>query len=156
MDIFSLRRAKEGDSRFVWNLVNDPVVRSVSFSTAFIPWDEHQKWFISKLADSRILFFIVEGAASEKIGQIRFELKDEGWVISISLVDKIRGKGFGLPILRKSLESLSEIHPNSTANAYIKTSNAASIHLFEKAGFIRVGMATIKERDDAAHLLYQN
>jgi hypothetical protein len=47
------RRAKKEDCELIYKWANDPEVRKNSFSGAAITVENHQKWFESKLADSK-------------------------------------------------------------------------------------------------------
>lgn len=141
---FYLRKAEEGDSRFVWELANEPKIREVSFCSSEILWEDHQIWFSAKISDENCLFFIVVDDAGEKIGQIRFELKNEEWVISLSIVNAFRGKGLGTKIINsgstwifQTISTVEKIH------AYIKHGNVASVRVFEKAGYRKVSNASI-------------
>ncbi len=44
-----LRKVKYEDIDFVFNIVNDPLVRKMSISTKTISKQEHKNWFIQKL-----------------------------------------------------------------------------------------------------------
>ncbi|NOY76037.1 MAG: GNAT family N-acetyltransferase [Kiritimatiellaeota bacterium] len=151
-----LREAEPKDCRFIWELANDPVVRSVSFSSDEIPWDEHFAWFQSILSSSNSLIYIVERPDGDKIGQIRFELKSGGCVVSISILAAKRGRGFGLIVLEKGLDAFFASHADvSAVHAYIKPDNIASLNLFERTGFMKTGTASIKTANDALHLLLE-
>lgn len=144
------RSAEDSDSKFVWELANDPLVRGVSFSSDLIPWEDHQVWFSGRLADENCLFYIVENDKGEKVGQIRFELKDEGWVISLSIVKEFRGHGLGSEIIRSGSHLLFDTKPETDKIfAYIKNDNIASVRVFEKAGYKHQGPASINCKGDA-------
>ena len=145
-----LRKASEEDCRFIWELANEPVVRAVSFSSDEIPWEVHKKWFFPRLQNPKCLLYVVENSAHEKVGQLRFELKDEGWVISISIVEEFRGRSLGADIIKIGSQMLSDSDPEiDRIHAYIKQENSASIHVFKKAGYEHAGFATVKEENDA-------
>jgi len=145
-----LRKASEEDCRFIWELANDPVVRAVSFSSEEIPWEVHKKWFNARSQDPECLLYVAENSLNEKVGQIRFELKDEGWVISISIVKAFRGKSLGGDIIKAGSQMLFDSDPEiDKIYAYIKQENSASIHVFKKAGYEHAGFATVKEENDA-------
>jgi len=48
-----LRRVEEADCSLLWEWANEPEVRSASFSSTPIAWDEHREWFTKKLGDER-------------------------------------------------------------------------------------------------------
>jgi RimJ/RimL family protein N-acetyltransferase len=145
-----LRTATENDARFFWELVNDPLVREVSFDSDIIPWDVHKNWFIKRLSEKSTRLFVVETQSGNKVGQLRFEKKSEGYVISVSLVREFRGKGLGSEIIKLGSEQLFKEFPDvEKINAYIKHDNKASVHAFSKAGYVNSGYGTINEEDDA-------
>lgn len=152
-DIY-LRDAKKDDCRFIWEIANDSVVREVSFSSDKIPWEEHQKWFNNKLQSSNCIFFIIESSSGASLGQIRFELTNEDWVISLSIAKSFRGQGLGSKIIRMGsrlfFKHKSQI---DTINAYIKNDNGASIRVFEKSGYRDIGSASINSENDAIHMI---
>lgn len=56
----SLRPAVADDSRRLFDWANDPVVRSVSFRSEPIAWEDHSRWFAGKLTDPQAALFIAE------------------------------------------------------------------------------------------------
>ncbi len=152
-----LRNATEDDCRFIWESANDPVVRSVSFSSDEIPWEVHKAWFEKKLTEPLTLLLIAEDEQKEKIGQLRFEKKPEGYVISVSLVEQFRGKGLGSSLIQLGSEKLFQTFPEvDKINAYIKPKNQSSVHSFEKAGYNDAGFATLNEKNDAVLMVKRN
>lgn len=152
----NLRKAGSKDCRFIWELANDPVVRSVSFSTDEIPWEKHQQWFIAKIQDPKCRFYVAENAFGEKLGQIRFELKAEGWVISLSIISKFRGKGLGSDLIKAGSQTMFDTdHKIKKIHAYIKNENISSIRVFEKSGYIKVGSASINHDNDAVLMVLE-
>lgn len=152
-----LRKATLEDSRFVWKLANDSKVRDVSFSLEPIPWESHKNWFLTKLEDANCQFLIAENQAGTKIGQVRFDLKEEGdWVISLSIVEEFRGQGFGRQVIDLGSELLLKKHLDvNKIYAYIKNDNLASIRVFEKANYKTVGQATVNSKHDAVLMVLE-
>ena len=147
---FDYKKATNADSHFFWELANDPMVRVVSFSSEPIPWEVHNKWFEKKILEPETLLLTVRNSKDENIGQLRFEKKKEGYVISVSVVKEYRGKGIGSEIIIAGSKRLFQTFPEADKiNAYIKHKNRASIRSFEKAGYATAGFATINEKDDA-------
>jgi RimJ/RimL family protein N-acetyltransferase len=149
-DKIFLRDAVKDDCRFIWESANDPAVRAVSFSSDEIPWEVHKVWFEKKLTEPSTILLLAENEQKEKIGQLRFEKKPEGYVISVSLVEEFRGKGLGSSLIQLGSEQLFQIFSDADQiNAYIKPENRSSIRSFEKAGYKNAGFATINEENDA-------
>lgn len=131
----TLRAAEEKDIGSTFSLATQKHIREVSFSNDIITPESHWEWFLQRLSDSNCLFLIAE-AEGTFIGQVRFDIKGSGSVISISLVRHYRGVGAGRRILYEALKLLTSLRPDvRSVNAYIKNSNRISISFFSKLGF---------------------
>ncbi len=131
---FYIRKAKKQDMKKIFDISNDEEVRRNSFNSEKIVFDDHQKWFLSKLKDRNSLFLVAQ-KGDEVFAQVRFEKENIGYIISISLSSKVRGCGLGVKILQKSLEYFKEKIGDEVIYAYIKKENSPSIKIFEKIGF---------------------
>lgn len=129
--IFSIRLAEPRDIKNVFDLSNDDTVRAMSIHPEKIEWESHVKWFDSALKNPDLKFYVAESADGDFIGQIRFARNNAEWIVSISLVEKYRGKGMAKNILRQSIE-LANLN---NVTAYIYNTNRASLKVFEKSGF---------------------
>jgi len=49
--MLKLREVSDKDCMLIWEWSNNPDVRAVSFSQEPIPYEDHVKWFKSKLND---------------------------------------------------------------------------------------------------------
>jgi spore coat polysaccharide biosynthesis predicted glycosyltransferase SpsG/RimJ/RimL family protein N-acetyltransferase len=133
---FYLRKAVESDSNIVLELSNDPTVRSQSINTNRIKIEVHQEWFAKKIIDPGYLYLLAFTNKDEFIGQVRFEIENNEAIVSISISQKFRGKGFSKKILKRACSKVfSEMKVDSII-AYIKPENAASIKGFLSAGFV--------------------
>ena len=137
------RPAIEADSRQLWEWANDPDVRSVSFNATPIPWKNHQVWLQGKLADSSCLLLIAFDSEEVAIGQVRFDMNEDGATISISIAQSSRGKGLGPAMLRQACQLFWMQHPSLSIQAYIMPGNTASLKAFVKAGFLENGQVLI-------------
>ena len=133
----SLRKLEQQDRRLLWEWANDPAVRSVSFSTDPIPWEQHVKWFDSKLADSSNRHYVVQNGEEVPVGQVRCQLDGVRAVMSINLAPGLRGRGFGSAALELATDQLFRDTPVKAIDAYVKPENEASVRLFTNAGFVR-------------------
>jgi RimJ/RimL family protein N-acetyltransferase len=134
-----LRPACAEDSRQLWAWANDPLVRCMAFSTAPIPWDEHERWFATRLASSTDRNFLLTDADGTAAGQIRFEEMDERpgvYQIDISIAPLRRGHGLGRVILRLGEDAMQRAHRGVVMRALVKRENAASLALFRSAGYV--------------------
>lgn len=133
---FYLRRATLYDSKIVFDLSNDPIVRSQSINKNQIPWDEHLKWFENKINDKNYFFLLSFDKSDNFIGQIRFQIEDNSATVSISITEKFRGKGLSKKIIIEGCEKVfNEFNNIKKIFAYILPENTASINGFKSAGF---------------------
>lgn len=136
MGALTLRDAAPGDVRLLFDWANDPVARAQSFTQATIAWQDHEHWFARKLADARCLLLIAENAQSQPVGQVRFDLSDDGSaIISVSMAPEQRGKGYGAAAIARACDELRARHGARTVLAYIRADNLASQRAFARAGF---------------------
>jgi UDP-2,4-diacetamido-2,4,6-trideoxy-beta-L-altropyranose hydrolase len=130
----TVRAATPDDCAFVWETNNEEHVRSLSLSTTFIPWEDHQRWYAASLdSETRQLFIVMEHA--ERVGVMRLdELDDTHTVISIALIPGARGRGLGRDVLARAVERAHQSHAHVVA--YILPENVRSIKAFKAAGFV--------------------
>jgi UDP-2,4-diacetamido-2,4,6-trideoxy-beta-L-altropyranose hydrolase len=134
-----LRRATESDCEQLFSWANDPVVRSASFHSEPVVWENHRRWFSQKLHDSQSLIFLGETHAGEPLGQVRFHINAERATLSIVVAPKFRGAGWGKELIALSVRMLMRTRLIRYVDAFVKLQNQSSIHLFEAAGFRRAG-----------------
>lgn len=147
-----LRKATEKDCKLIWKWANDPQVRVVSFSSDFIPYEKHAKWFTSKLKDSNCRFFIAENDNREPIGQVRFDFEGNEATISISLDRNFRYKDYGSKLIELASKKIFEVSCVDKIHAYIKKQNTVSVKVFIKGGF-KVFENTAIGEHQATHLI---
>jgi len=133
----TFRKACLRDARGMFDISNDPLVRKVSFNSDRISWPRHMRWLKERLADDQCVFYVC--ATPEKIyAQVRFDVdsREHRAVISVSLHEDIRGLGLSSWILTQCVQAfLTEQRGVHRIQAFIKTSNRASIRAFQKAQF---------------------
>ncbi|MDB9312966.1 GNAT family N-acetyltransferase [Spirulina sp. CS-785/01] len=134
-----LRPANCNDCQLLWEWVNDSKVRSASFSSNIISWENHKKWFHEKLQSSNSHIFIAFDSDDQPIGQVRFEIQNQAHAeISISIVNSQRGLGYGCLIVNQGLQEVVNQTSVKVVTAWIKVENLASQKLFEKANFKKI------------------
>ena len=71
-----LRKATVNDSTLLLSWRNDEATRANSLESAFITYDQHEKWFLASLQNRnrQIFIAIFDG---QPIGMIRFDFHDE-------------------------------------------------------------------------------
>lgn len=130
-----LRAARPSDVDLLFRWANDPLARRMSFSSAPIPWDDHQRWFAAKLADPTCLLFLAEDGSDTPVALVRFDIRDERAVVSVSVAPEARGRGIGAHAIRLGAEEAKASARIGEVLAYIKPENTASIRAFRAAGF---------------------
>jgi len=131
----TLRPAMYRDVRNIFELSNDNDVRENSFNHSKIRFEDHEKWFKSKIEDENNIFLVVN-IQDNFAGQVRFELEGDSATVSISIKEEFRELGLGKNFLKKAIDYLKVNSPQiSMVNAYIKDNNPSSLKLFEKMDF---------------------
>lgn len=132
--MIKIRNANIEDIDTYFNWANEDAVRKLSFNSEIILYSEHEIWFNNCLKDKNCfmyLFFI-----TTEIGQVRIQkIEADQSIISISIDENFRGRGYGVQMLNMSIESFRKYFPKSVISAYIKIENVASKNIFEKSGF---------------------
>ncbi len=130
------RLANLSDETLLLRWANDPLVRKNSFNSLAIDSDTHKRWFYRRLRDpGHTSIYIVLTADGLPIGQVRFEVREDGWEIDYSLDRMARGRGLGIKLLEIAMSEFQMRHPGSDIFAKVKADNLASISLLEKLGF---------------------
>jgi UDP-2,4-diacetamido-2,4,6-trideoxy-beta-L-altropyranose hydrolase len=135
----AIRPADRNDSRLIWEWANEPAVRAVSFSSASIPWEDHQRWIARKLDDPCCRLYIGMNSDGEPVGQVRFDIEDALATLSVSLDARFRGRGYGAVLIREASRELFLTTDVEAIEAFVKPSNDSSLKVFPKAGFSAVG-----------------
>jgi len=131
-----IRNATMKDVELVYKLSNDPKVRRASINKEFIKFEDHKKWFERKIADKNSKFYLIL-KKNEFVGQVRFDITGDRALISISVTQDFRGKGYSGKVLKLSCNKLFfDSNSVNYIEAFIIPSNISSIKIFEKSGFI--------------------
>lgn len=130
-----LKRAEEKDVDVLFEWINDEEVRAQSLSSKKILYGEHVNWFSKKLSDPNCYLYIAY-TNDVPSGMIRFDIDGTTATISYLVDSSHRGKGIGSAIVTEGLKKfLSEASFQGTVYAVVKTSNFASIKIFERLAF---------------------
>jgi len=142
------RKATEEDVELYYNWANDPIVRSNSYSSEAIPYENHVNWFKSKLKDENCYMFLFQSHDNQHIGQVRIQKTDAtSAIIGISTDENHRGKGYAAKMIATASEVFLAKNPEICISAYIKLDNPASAKAFEKAGFSMLEMLKYENVD---------
>jgi RimJ/RimL family protein N-acetyltransferase len=132
------RRAAEEDFLTYFGWVNDPIVRSQSLTSSRVELSDHERWFSERLKDPAYRLFVYEVNALP-IAQVRFEQIGENWEISYSLDELVRGRGWGVPVIKMAVQSLLVEVNAPLVIAKVKESNTASKKALLNSGFTDTG-----------------
>lgn len=130
-----LRKASKDDVDLLYQWVNDEIVRVNSFSTGWISYEEHKKWYQELLADcNRQQYIYVYD--EEEIGQVRLTMDGEKAEIGYSIQKEKRCMGHGKILLRLLIEEVKKKYPQiKKLVARVKPENIASQKVFLDLGF---------------------
>lgn len=131
------RKAVREDVDLYYLWANDKKVRSQSFVSDQITYQDHVSWFERKLLDQNSVLLVFENEEGIPVGQIRFQNDENGeYIIGISVAAENRGKGYAIPMLKMSAGYFFEKQVGEKIIALIKEENIKSKSSFEKAGYV--------------------
>jgi UDP-2,4-diacetamido-2,4,6-trideoxy-beta-L-altropyranose hydrolase len=133
---YTLRKAEQSDSKLLFDWANDPDVRINAINTNKIEWASHHKWF-KKRTDSKVTKIFILEENQIPVGQVRFDSEDGEWMIDYSISRENRGRGLGPIIL---VEGMKKFPASAKFVAFVKPSNSASVHVFERLAFKNNGI----------------
>lgn len=127
----TLKQASTYDCELLFNWANDDEVRKNSFNSDKILYEDHVKWFNSKLNSNECFIFILK-QKDISIGQVRINIESKVAIISYSIDKKYRGKGLAVVILKLLEEKIKNkcIDINKLVG-FVKFDNIASQKAFE-------------------------
>ena len=131
--LMKIKVASENDAKLIFNWSNDPLVRTQSFYTNTIEFENHKNWFKEKLQNDNSLL-LINTWEGNNIGLVRFEVENNKCTIGILMDEGYRGKGFSSLMLINSCTYYFKRF-SLPIYAFIKKTNIASIRSFEKVGF---------------------
>lgn len=136
-NFLNLRRVNKNDIEITYKWTSDKEIRKYSFQQHKICIEEHSQWFNEKIANPLCYYYIAEFNA-ERIGSIRFDIKEEEAIISFLIDSHYHGHGFGSIILKKGIEKLLQENYSSTIRTIVgevMAENIPSVKAFERLGF---------------------
>jgi len=151
----SVWKATKKDCNLIWKWANDPIVRSSAFCPDYIPLEEHEKWFDTKLQNPGCFLFIGYDIMNKPIGQIRFDMIRDGvFEVDVSIDKDYRGKGYGLQLIKKGIDELIKLSNVIAIESFVKSDNHASKSVFKQAGFFFNGIKVVKG-DEVSHFMWK-
>jgi spore coat polysaccharide biosynthesis predicted glycosyltransferase SpsG/RimJ/RimL family protein N-acetyltransferase len=127
---FIIRPFDPEDSPFLFGLVNQGSIRQSSFDSEEISPSDHLEWIAKGGDRRRIWIFEVDGIP---VGQCRLDSSQQGEILSYSIDEAFRGKGYGNEMLSLVVRSTSS--HQSRLIAFVKPENEPSIKALKSAGF---------------------
>jgi UDP-2,4-diacetamido-2,4,6-trideoxy-beta-L-altropyranose hydrolase len=139
-DTIRLRLVEPRDCKLLWKWRNDPITRKYSFSTKYIPYENHREWFKASLKNkNRCILIALQN--NIEIGEVRFDINpvNRNAEINICIDTKYRCKGLGKRTLKEACKyAFKNLKINSIISK-IKKENKSSIKIFTHAGFVLCG-----------------
>lgn len=140
LPVIRVRPAGSDDADRLLAWANDPLTRAAGFHLRPIGVAEHRAWLAGRLASASTRLFV--GLVDEEpVGQVRLERDEAGVVeVSISVAPEARGQGVGRRLLDAGLEA-GRTDPSFAAGTFVarvRSDNAGSLRLFDRAGFREV------------------
>jgi RimJ/RimL family protein N-acetyltransferase len=134
--MLTFRKATLADVKLYFDWANDTIVREQSYNSSTIDFENHKKWFETKLEDDSCMLLLFQNEEKSNIGQIRIQKENvKEALIGISIAAEHRGKGLAKEMLLLASDYFLENNKGYLINAYIKKQNISSKQVFEKAGF---------------------
>jgi RimJ/RimL family protein N-acetyltransferase len=137
--IISLRKIEQEDSHFLFSWANEEAVIKGSFLRSTpVTFEQHDRWFRSKICDPTCFLFIIEDRDRNRVGQIRFDLVDgnasEAYV-AIGIAPEFRKLGYATEAIRIGSELMFSTAGIELIHACIKPFNKGSERAFHSAGY---------------------
>jgi RimJ/RimL family protein N-acetyltransferase len=135
-----VRPAQPADAYALWLWANDDASRVASFDRPLISWDSHVTWLREQLASSTSMVLIADGPNAQPVGSVRYDTED-GWRtarLSYVVAPESRGQGLSVGLVQEGTRFLLGIHRRTAIIATVRTSNEASMRLFQKLGWEEV------------------
>lgn len=130
-----IRTADLSDLRDIFEWRNDFFSRSMFLNSEVVSLNDHIDWYHRYLKNPHKIIYI--GSINKlKVGMVRFDFDEDTMQseVSINLNPSLRGKGFGLKLLSKSI-SIYKQSKDTPLIATVKKGNDSSLRTFTKFGF---------------------
>jgi RimJ/RimL family protein N-acetyltransferase len=131
----TIREATESDAERLLEWRNDPETLTWSRGHQPVAEPAHRAWLSRTLTDPERLLLIVE--SDHPVGTVRFDRHgaEPRWEVSITVAPRDRGRGLAARILTVGEGALRARHGAATIVANVHRDNAASLALFQHAGY---------------------
>jgi RimJ/RimL family protein N-acetyltransferase len=133
--MLTFRYALSGDSDLYFKWANDELVRKNSLNTDDIKFEDHKKWFLSKIDNLDVFMYVFLDIEKEPVGQVNIELKNDWVILGQSVAKKHRGKKYSSELLTKSTNDYLKQFPDRTIVSVVKSTNIPSLKMSVNSGF---------------------
>jgi len=125
------------DCRLYFDWANDADVRANSYTPGKIEWENHEKWFMNKIASDEAYMFVFYSGA-EPVGQLRLDrISDTDLLVDLSVDRAWRARKIGKKMMATGREILHKFFPSMRIKGEPHRNNIASIKMLEAAGFVK-------------------
>ena len=139
------RPAKEDDLMLIFNWINDPLTRMMSFNQDPILLETYKEGFSKMLSQQNTRLLIVEQYEESgkwtPIAQVQINKDGE---MTMSLASEFRGKHLAKSVIKAGITYIRRDHSVKKLIARMKHNNIASIKAFEGAGFQFIRKTNVK------------
>ncbi|MGI8676627.1 MAG: GNAT family N-acetyltransferase [Nocardioidaceae bacterium] len=134
------RPAAPADEELLRAWRNDEQTRRWSRSNAVLAAADHHAWLTRTLADPHRHLWVVEQDEAP-VATVRHDRIAPGrYEVSVTVAPEVRGRGWAAPALRTAQCALQRVDPGlSVIEAHIRVEHGASMAVFERSGYRRVG-----------------
>jgi RimJ/RimL family protein N-acetyltransferase len=133
-----LRKALKEDINRTFDWASNNIIRKYAIQKEEIVFEEHKKWFLSKISSVDCVYFIAE-VNNIPIGSIRFDMNEKKEaLLSFLLEPKFHGKGYGKEILEIGCEKLLKFKELTKIVGVVNVENLPSLKTFKALGFNQV------------------
>ncbi len=138
MTSVNVKPAEENDAQEIFTWRNDEISRRMSHSMNTVEWASHLKWYLSSLNNPNTCLLVCYlSKKNEKVGVVRFTIKNSVALTSINIAPVMRGKGLATICLNNSISFFKKKYVEiANLEAEIKSNNIASRRAFEQVGFV--------------------
>jgi L-amino acid N-acyltransferase YncA len=135
----ALRPATAADVDLLFDWVNRPDSLAAKLQTdAPVARDTHDDWFARRLADTDTAIWIAE-QEGRPVGQVRLQLRTNALEVDIYVIPAARRAGTARKMLCAAAKASRQRWPDIPLRALVRHENAASLRLFQSAGFRKSG-----------------
>jgi UDP-2,4-diacetamido-2,4,6-trideoxy-beta-L-altropyranose hydrolase len=149
--VLKVRPATVDDARLLFDGRNAEAVRRWSKDQGVIDWAQHLNWLHASLRNPQRLLLIAE-ADDGPVGVLRYDLRGLEAEVSIYLLERRFGLGWGRALLARGESFVREYWPQLTAiTAQVLPANRPSLNVFRDGGFTQSACAFTRVLKDHPH-----